>query len=91
METFRSEKNDRFYFKNYQDIDEELIIQEAKTKLEKFPHIKFYGYQEIIYLDIWEGTFHDMEFRLCNDINYGSFLICNDEHVLKEIEDILNN
>lgn len=90
MLTFRCNETDRFYFKNLDRIDEEELFMKAKSILDKNKDIEFNKYKEIVELNIWSGKYKDTDFELCQDIDYGSFLICKDTSALSQLEKIIN-
>jgi hypothetical protein len=90
MLTYRSKEKDRFYFKNLDRVDEEELFLNAKTILNKDLNIKFYKYEEIVELNIWNGKYKNIDFQLCHDIDYGPFVICQNTTILNDIEKIIN-
>lgn len=93
MNTFKlAEDLNNIYFKNLDRIDEKIIYSNILSRLKKQPGV-FLASEELVlpYADITRGTYKSISFYVGLDLNHGTFIHCDNQKCLNEIELLLQN
>lgn len=92
MNTFKSTGDlNHLYFQNFERIDESIIYRNVLSILKEQSNIIFYSEELLPFADVTRGIFKTIPFYVGLDLNYGTYIRCDDQKCLNEIELILQN
>lgn len=92
MNTFKlTDDLKRLYFYNSNMIDESIIYRNVLSILKEQSNIILNSEELLPFADVTRGIFKTIPFYVVLDLNYGTYIRCDDQKCLNEIELILQN
>ena len=92
MDTFKSAGSVKnLYIKNLDRIDERIIYTNILSRLKKRADVVLASEVLLPYTDRTSGTFKSIPFYIIFDLDYGTYIHCDNQNCLNEIELILQN